>query len=71
MAIARRSEFLTPWDATKYLRSEQDIAAYVAAALEAAPNDSTFMTIVRDDVAQARAAIENSQQQRSPPAKGP
>ena len=61
MATRRISEFLTPWDAAKYLRSEQDIAAYLAAALEAAPEDADFMTIVRDDIAQARAALERSQ----------
>ena len=43
MATRRTSEFLTPWDAAKYLRSEQDIAAYLAAALEAAPEDADFM----------------------------
>ena len=62
MATTRRSEFLTPWDAAKYLRTEQDIQAYLAAAMEAAPDDQAFMTIVREDVAQARAALEKSQQ---------
>ena len=61
MATRRKSEFLTPWDAAKYLRSEQDIAAYLAAALEAASEDADFMTIVRDDIAQARAALERSE----------
>jgi DNA-binding phage protein len=60
MATRRKTEFLTPWDAAKYLRSEQDIAAYLAAALEAAPEDADFLTIVRDDIAQARAALERS-----------
>jgi len=62
MATTRRTEFLTPWDAAKYLRSEQDIAAYLAAALEAAPDDSTFMTLVREDIAHARAALDRAHQ---------
>ena len=61
MATRRKTEFLTPWNAARYLRSEQDIAAYLAAALEAAPEDADFMTIVRDDIAQARAALERPQ----------
>jgi len=65
MATARKTEFLTPWDAAKYLRSEQDIAAYLAAALEAAADDAAFMTLVREDVARARAALETQRDHRT------
>ena len=70
MATARKSEFLTPWDAAKYLRSEEDIAAYLKAALEAAADDAMFMTIVHEDVARARTALERRRDRQTGEANG-
>ena len=60
MASPKKTEFFTPWDAAKYLRSERDIAAYLATALEVAPSDAAFMAIVHEDIARARAALKRS-----------
>jgi DNA-binding phage protein len=67
MATPKRTEFFTPWDAAKYLRSERDIAAYLATALEVAPNDAAFMAVVHEDIALARAALKRSPGQEEPP----
>ena len=66
MAAPKKTEFFTPWDAAKYLRSERDIAAYLATALEVAPNDAAFMAVVHEDIALARAALKRSPGQEEP-----
>ena len=60
MPLPNKTEFFTPWDAAKYLRSERAIAAYFATALEVAPNDAAFMAVVHEDIALARAALKRS-----------
>ena len=65
MALPKNTEFFTPWDAARYLRSEKDIAAYLATALEVAPHDAAFIAVVHEDVARARAALKCSPGQES------
>ena len=44
----------TPWDSADYLRTEEDRAAYLAAVLEEAPDDATFITNALGTVARSR-----------------
>lgn len=44
----------TPWDSADYLRTEEDRAAYLAAALEEAPDDAAFITNALGTVARSR-----------------
>jgi probable addiction module antidote protein len=46
------------WDVTEYLRDEEDIRLYIEAAMEEAPNDAAFMSLVLGDVARARNVAE-------------
>ena len=46
------------WDATNYLQSEEDMAAYLEAAMEEAPDDSAFITAVLADIARARGIMQ-------------
>lgn len=45
---------LHEWDASEYLRDEQDIALFIEAALDEAPDDVAFIASVGDVVAKAR-----------------
>jgi len=71
MASPKKTEFFTPWDAAKYLRTERDIAAYLATSLEVAPNDAAFMAVVHEDIARARAALKHSSGQEEQPSLNP
>jgi DNA-binding phage protein len=42
-----------PWDVAEFLRDEEDIQAYFNAALEEAPDDTTFIASVLGDGARA------------------
>jgi probable addiction module antidote protein len=46
------------WGAANYLKSEEDIAAYLEAAMEEAPEDSVFITTVLADIARARGIMQ-------------
>ncbi len=43
---------ITPWDASEYLESEEDIIAYLNAALEA--EDPALLQVALGDIAKAR-----------------
>jgi len=45
------------WDATNYLKNEEDMAAYLEAAMEEAPDDPSFISTVLADVARARGSM--------------
>jgi probable addiction module antidote protein len=45
------------WDAANYLKSEEDMAAYLEAAMEEAPDDPAFITAVLADIARARGIM--------------
>ncbi len=57
----RAKEQLPPgyrrWDAANYLKSEEDMAAYLEAAMEEAGDDPAFITAVLGDIARARGGI--------------
>lgn len=44
----------TPWEAADYLRTEEDRAAYLATALEEAPDDAAFIANALGTVARSR-----------------
>lgn len=61
-ATTRTPERLPPgfrrWDATNYLKSEADMAAYLEAAMEEAPDDAAYITAVLNDIARARGMMK-------------
>ena len=59
MATKRRTkETFSRWDAADYLRSEEDMAAYLQACLEEAPDDPAFIAAALVDVARARGMVQ-------------
>ena len=44
----------TPWDSADHLRTEEERASYLAAALEEAPGDAAFITNALGTVARSR-----------------
>lgn len=46
------------WDVANYLKSEEDMAAYLEAAMEEAPDDPAFITAVLNDIARARGIMK-------------
>jgi probable addiction module antidote protein len=61
-AKARAKQQLPPgyrrWDAANYLKNEQDMAAYLEAAMEEAPDDPVYITAVLNDIARARGIMQ-------------
>ncbi len=47
-------EAFTRWDASDYLRSEADMAAYLQACIAEAPDDASLLTAAIGDIARAR-----------------
>jgi probable addiction module antidote protein len=59
MATKRRTkETFSRWDAADYLKSEEDMAAYLQACLEEAPDDPAFIAAALGDVARARGMVQ-------------
>ncbi|HVC30918.1 MAG TPA: addiction module antidote protein [Steroidobacteraceae bacterium] len=54
----RRKETFSRWDATDYLKSEADKAAYLQACLEEAPDDPAFLAAALGDIARAHGMVE-------------
>ena len=48
----------TPWDSADYLKTEADMAAYLAACFEEAPDDAAFLVHALGVVARARNMSE-------------
>lgn len=48
----------TRWDPVKYLKSERDVAEYLTACIEEAPEDMALLTAALGDVARARDMME-------------
>lgn len=46
------------WDAANYLKTEEDMAAYLEAAMEEAPDDPGYITAVLNDIARARGIMK-------------
>lgn len=59
MATKRRTkEAFCRWDAADYLKSEEDMAAYLQACIEEAPDDPAFIAAALCDVARARGMVQ-------------
>lgn len=59
MAAKRRTkETFSPWDAADYLRSEEDMVAYLQACLEEDPEDATLLAAALGDIARARGMMQ-------------
>jgi len=60
-AKARAAVKLPPgyrrWDAANYLKTEEDMAGYLEAALEEAGDDPAYITAVLNDIARARGIM--------------
>ena len=54
---ATRRETFCRWDAVDHLRTEADVAAYLAAAMEEAGDDAAFIASVLGDIAKARGIM--------------
>lgn len=50
------------WDAANYLKSEEDMAGYLEAAMEEAPDDPAYLTSVLNDIARARGMVALAKQ---------
>jgi probable addiction module antidote protein len=58
MATKRRmKETFSRWDAADYLKSEADMAAYLEACLEEAPDDPAFLAAALGDIARAHGMV--------------
>lgn len=58
MATKRpKRERFSRWDAADYLRSEQDMATYLQACFEEAPEDPALIAAALGDVARARGMV--------------
>lgn len=55
---ANRRETFTRLDAADHLRSDEDIAAYVSAAMEEAGDDVAYIAAVLGDIARARGMMQ-------------
>jgi probable addiction module antidote protein len=55
-AAARKTRF-TPWDPVDHLKTEDDIAAYLEAAMEEAGDDAAYIASVLGDIARARGVM--------------
>lgn len=59
MATKRRAkETFSRWDAADYLKSEEDMAAYLQACIEEAPEDPALIAAALGDVARARGMVQ-------------
>ncbi len=59
MATKRRTkETFSRWDAADYLKSEEDMAAYLQACIEEAPDDPALIAAALGDVARARGMVQ-------------
>lgn len=59
MATRRRTkETFSRWDAADYLKSEEDMAAYLQACIEEAADDPAFIAAALGDVARARGMVQ-------------
>lgn len=57
--MANAGEILHSWDVTDYLQTEDEIALFIEAALQDAPDDAGFMAKVMEEVARARQLNES------------
>ena len=59
MATKRRTkETFSRWDAADYLKSEEDMVAYLQACLEEGPEDAALLAAALGDIARARGMVQ-------------
>ena len=54
----RKKETFSRWDAADYLKSDADMAAYLRACLEEAPDDPALIAAALGDIARARGMVQ-------------
>jgi probable addiction module antidote protein len=54
----RKKEAFSRWDAADYLKSDDDMAAYLQACLEEAPDDPALIAAALGDIARARGMMQ-------------
>ena len=57
-AKRRKKEAFSRWDAADYLKSDDDMAAYLQACLEEAPDDPALIAAALGDIARARGMVQ-------------
>lgn len=55
--MAKKRTTFTRWDAVDFLKSEEAVAAYLAAAMEEAGDDAAYIAAVLGDIAKARGIM--------------
>ena len=58
MAIKRKKESFTRWDPADYMKSEDDMAAYIEACLAEAPDDPALLSAALGDIARAHGVAD-------------
>jgi len=53
----RKKETFSRWDPADYLKSEEDMAAYLRACLEEAPEDPALIAAALGDIARAQGMV--------------
>jgi probable addiction module antidote protein len=56
-AKRKKKEAFSLWDPADYLKSEEDMAAYLEACLEEAPDDPALVAAALGDIARARGMV--------------
>jgi len=54
----RKKEAFSRWDAADYLKSDDDMAAYLQACLEEAPDYPSLIAAALGDIARARGMVQ-------------
>ena len=54
----RKKEIFSRWDAADYLKSDDDMAAYLQACLEEASDDPALLVAALGDIAHARGMVQ-------------
>ena len=58
MAAKRRKDTYTRWDPTENMRTEEEMAAFLEACLEEAPDDAAYLARALGHVARARGMVQ-------------
>jgi len=56
--MVRKKEKFSRYDVADYLKSEEDMAAYLDACMEEAGDDATFIAAALGDIARARGMVQ-------------
>ena len=64
----RKKETFSRWDPADYLKSEEDMAAYLQACLEEAPDEPALVAAAICDIARAQGMVRVAQNAPGRPA---